>query len=772
MKRIIIAVIFTLLTMAFASPLFSYTNYTQFNKGIAYILMGDKALAVKHLNLFFKQYPDPALKGGFVNLIEANDWEVTKQFKRYLDINHRSVPALVGIALSTTDMANSTSVDNLKRATRMSSSFSAAYLCLGMEYMKIKNYPGAKSYFSKAIKLSGRQVPEYKILLSDLYLLMDKPGNALRLIKPEADRFPDNFYFNYLTARAYLELNQLDAIGKYIKSAIEVNPRNNNAQLLLAKYLIDKKELKRAKNILKALKFKDYNEDYVKTYAHVLLKLKDRNTKNYLDEVYSKKRWDKDINKLMGLFFLGKKNGGNIRNWITRALLSGNSAGHLRELFPGKYEFPEYNYIPFFDVKAVKWISDEMLLVGANKNSGDKDKLFLIRAGDLKVLNVLGYKGRLQDVFFSPDRGRMIFSTAAGNDESVYLYAVDISARYPRPQLVYPRTLPMPSALVGFNKAGSLAYITNSDIASRAFVSPFAIVSEFGKKAPVYPEYPYPVYQYNFVTKRLGRIKNVTQWETIPIEYVKKYMLVYDGYESKNSVQNLIEKGRKLDLTSSEIVKIFFSNDLSAFVIYLSDLNNAFQAVICDSNTNKISRIDETMFLGEGEYAEIQLLNLDPHKKEILLLTKDKNRTLINFNYGSFLYTRFTERVTEYYYDQSQRMLYTLTERTKKRHFTETNLEIFSIKPYLSQTVGVRRDLDRILSIKGEAGVYFSTFDGQLLKMDEKYKFHYLGPSFEGSLYAVSPTNKKTAAFINGRLYIITNAAGPGLWEQKTNLKK
>ena len=134
-------ILIVILTAALPGLLFSATDYTDFNKGIAYILIKDKELAVKHLEVFFNIKQDPALRVAFINLIEANDWDVTKEFKRYLDINHRSTPALVGIALSTTDMENSTSVGNLQRAIRLDRRFSAAYLALGMEYLKPEKLP-------------------------------------------------------------------------------------------------------------------------------------------------------------------------------------------------------------------------------------------------------------------------------------------------------------------------------------------------------------------------------------------------------------------------------------------------------------------------------------------------------------------------------------------------------------------------------------------------------------------------------------------------------
>ena len=242
--------------------------------------------------------------------------------------------------------------------------------------------------------------------------------------------------------------------------------------------------------------------------------------------------------------------------------------------------------------------------------------------------------------------------------------------------------------------------------------------------------------------------------------------MIYEAHQSKNSVQTYIEKGKKLDITSSELVKIYFSNDSSSFIIYLSDLKNAFQALIYEYFSNRLFRIDETMFIGTGNYAELALLDFDPQNKELLVLTKDEERRLIKFNYQSYLALELADKVLESYYDRNQGMFYILSERSKKSLFTETNLEIVYKKPFFRETVGERRDLNRVLFTKGFDQVYFTTFNGELLMMDGEYKFHYVGPSVEGSLQAISPSGKKQAAFINERLYILDSLYKPPLREK------
>lgn len=747
-------------------------DYTQFNKGVVYVLIKDKDLATRYMEEFFKEFPDPALRSGFINVIKNNSFEVTKEFGRYLEINHKSTPALVGIALSTTDMENSTSVGNLRRAVRLERSFSASYLCLGMEYLKIKNYPMARNYINQAIA-RARNIPEYKIILALLFLELNQPANVISTLKPLADNNPDNFHFNYFTAEAYYRMNQLDEMGKYITSAIEVKPGNNDAQLLQAKYLLSRKEYKRAKAALKRIRYSGYHEEYTKTFGHVLLHLKDRQAKNFLDEVYVKKPWDKDINRLMGLYYLGQGNKEPVQGWLNRAILAGNDEEQLKKSFPGGFKFPQYRFTPFFHVKAVQWLSEDLLLVVAVRNSGERERIYFLNLEDMKIDGSLDYKGEFQQIYVSKDHKTMVFSTSALEEGYVNLYAVEHTGKNYRVRLAYGKSLKMSGIMAGFNSAGNLAYITDWDIRARAFESPFSIASEYGEKEPVYPDYPYSIFKYNFMTGRLSMVKDISRMEVVPIETVKKYFLIYDGYEKNTRVRQLVDQGLRLELTSSKIVKIFFSNDLRSFGIYLSDLDNAFQAQLIDNNADKAYKVDETMFLGEGQYAELDVVDYDPEAMELMVITKDKDRKLIRFSYKSFLFTDLAEKVIQNFYDRENRVLYVLTERSKKSNYTETILAVINLNPYLKQVVDKRRNLKKILSVDHN-GVRFSTNDGQVLLMDGGNRFIYAGPSFDGCVAAESPSKKQTAAFINGKLFIVgkTDIDILKTWAKKKDSKK
>lgn len=753
MKRIII--VFLLISTVFIIPLASKNyqkDYREFNRGIAYLLIGDKGLAATHLEAYFEMYTDTALRGAFISLIDRRDSDVTKQFKQYLDINHRSSVALVGIALSTSGLKDSTSLSNLERARRLEPKLAASYLCLGMEYQLKKNYPRAASYFRQASNLTS--VPEVKILSARLQLEQNESKAVLTLMKANADRQPDNFYFNFLTARAYFQLGKIEDMEKYVESALDAGPNNIDAQILYAKYLLSLKKYRRAKNTLKTIKAAGSNIDYLKTYGRVLLELKDRNTKTFLDDAYAKDGWDPEVNYLMARFSQWKKQG-NVGNWVYRSLISGVPADRLKSDVGNSYRFPPLVNIPFFHVSFVKWINDRLFVAGAVKKSGDNPALYVIDGVENKIIQSLPYKGEFQDVYLSDKKNSMIITAIPEQDDGLYVYAVNAAGKRFSIHKVYNKPVPVSAAEVGFNRAGSLVYFTDQRILQKAFVAPFNIASQMGKKKPVYPEYPFPIFKYNYATRQLFQITDPHTMEKTPIDCVKKYFLVAEMSEQNDRVMNLVSKGERLELTSSEIVKIFFSDDIDSFLIYLSDLRNAFQAVLVDRFNDKILEINETMFLGKGEYAEIQMINFNPEKQEIIVLTADNNRNLIRFNYNTHLYTVLAGKVLQTHLDQERGIVYALTERGKKRHYKETNLEIIKLQPYLKTRIDSKRDLNKMLFFENHSNYYFSSYFGELLKRGDDGELHYVGPSYEGTVYGVSPNTKKTAAFVNGKLFIV-----------------
>lgn len=752
MRRLIVLIL--LVFVGFTLSLFPVREDDNFSKGLAYLLIKDAAQAEKFFNVFFKKNLNPNIISGFQLLVKGDNEGATRQFKNFLDMNHRSTIALVGIALSTSTMEVSNSSEILKRAIRLDRGYAPAYLCLGVEYLKEKNYPMAEQSFRRALSLSG--IAEFKILLGRLYLTLGKPDAALGLLKPEADQTPDNFYYNLLTAQAYLQMNRLNELGRYIEAAMELNPNSNEAAVLTAKYHLNQNNPQKARLILSGLNYETYNEDYMRTYAKALVRLKDKKAGNYLYEVFSRKKWDTDINLLMGQFHLWLGGEGNVQNWIYRSILCGTSVERLKEIFPDKYKFPEYKSLPFFDVKAIHWLSKDTLLVIAVRNSGEPERVYIIDMERMKITQTMAFSGKLQEMFVSGDGNSIIISSTARENESVYLYAVSMAGRNLRLRPLFNRPINMVSVAVGFNKAGTIAYITDKRVDTVPFEAPFSLVSQYGEKTPVYPKYPFPIYKYYFANGRMTMLKNLEKAETVPpVKGLIKYALVADGMYGNGQVLALIEKGKQLDLTSSEQVRVVFSQDLRSFIIYLSDVSNAFKGYVWDNDTNTAMPIDEIMFLGKGNYAEIILVDLDAKRNEILVMTK-KQQELIQYNYKSHLYLRLAKDVSSVRYNRRNRMVYAVNANgLNERRSRNSDLRVISLEPYLNNRVGTHLVVTDIVDCSDETEVYFTTYNGEIVKMDSEYQFTYVKPSWEGSHYEESPFDKRTAVFVNGHLWLV-----------------
>lgn len=735
-------------------------NSSEFNKGMAYLLIKDQTLAQRFFKLHFTQNPNPYLENGYRLLAEGQYQEATRQFSDFLEISPRSTHALVGIALSTSPMAVSSTLELLKRALWLDAGCSAAYLCQGVEYVKNKNYPLAEQNYKQAFTIAN--VPEYKILLGRLYLEMNKPDAVLALVKEDADRVPDHFYFNFLVAQAYFQLDQLSELGRYSQAALDAQPGNNDVRLLMANYYLNMDEPHKANLILKTMKFEDYNEDYMKSYGHALVLLKDKKARDYLYEVFARKKWDKDINRLLGLYHLWMGDKEIVQNWIYRAILSGTAINRLKEIFPGEYKYPEYKNMPFFDVKQVAWVNENTILIAASRESGESEKIFVLNPQKMQVIQTLSFNGKFQEIFVSENREYFILCTTAQENPGVYLYALcarDLSTRDIQLPPVCDQPLEMSSVLVGFDHNGTHAYITDYKIEKLAFESPFSQVAQFGKKKPVYPVYPFSIYKYSFASKNLTRLNGVESVEAAPpIDAIKKYALVSNAISINSEVQALVEKGQGMDLTSSDLVKIYFPADtttsLTHFIIYISDLKNAFHGLVWDQFKNKVTPIDETVFLGKGKYSELTIVDFNPEQKEILVVAKNIN-DLILYNYETHASIRLTKNAFNVHYNRSNRIAYVLSERSNGVFSTGSGLHVVSLSPYIDKSVVTKKNLTDVISCENESNVSFTTMDGEIVKMDDEYHFSYIGPDMDGCVYAVSPSSKKTAAYINGKLWLI-----------------
>jgi hypothetical protein len=406
-------------------------------------------------------------------------------------------------------------------------------------------------------------------------------------------------------------------------------------------------------------------------------------------------------------------------------------------------------------VKKIQWLSASQVLIAGNMLSGEKEKLLVVDTVSQKIIKSFDYEGTIQEMFASNHLEKIVFSTTAVDNEKVFIYTFFAATSGYSLQPVVGYALKMPSILVAFNAQASEVYITDGSLAEQAFASPFLTVSAYGRKVAVYPDYPFQVYRYTYANDHWSEIKDRELLRRVPISKIQQYLSVADAAENNQEVGKLIEKGRNIDITSSEEVKIFFGADPNRFIIYFSDLKNAFQGLVYDRESNKTTQFDETMFLGEKYYSELDILNYNPQKSEILFLTKDKEKNLFLFNYHSLLYKKLGNGILAAGVDKGMETIYFLSERNKFLYFSETNLEIVHLSPFAREKITSRHDLNSIVDCSNANVQYFTTFNGELLKLDENGDFKNCQVALAGTVYQPSPDKGKAAAFINGRFYIL-----------------
>ncbi|MEN8223244.1 MAG: hypothetical protein ABFR36_08285 [Acidobacteriota bacterium] len=767
MKKIIFI---SVIAFILINPSLGYSSSTDFDKGVVYLLLKDTQQAKIHFSEFFKEFPNPIVKRGFMLLADDDKKKAKTEFQSYLNMNFRSLHAIVGISISVSDIKESTSKENLMKAVRLNNRFSSAYACLGMQYLKELNFPMAEKHLLSAQRI--RNLLEYRILLGELFLRNGRADRTISLIEKDVENNPENFFLNFLFSRALFSQNRISRMSNYIQISIDLDRNNKEVQLLYAKYLLKKGDPKAARDVLKVMRYKEANPEYIKTYAETLLSLGNKRAKNYLYQYYIMNNWDKDINRFLGLYyFRNKTEKSNIQNWIYRALLSGNSAEFLKTQFNEDYIFPKLDSLRFFDLKKVFWIDNKRLFVVGVLYSGGNEKLYLIDFDKKKVISSYSYRGVVEGVYFSGSRDRIILETEEPASGKTNLYSMirNKSGSF-QFRSIYTGNANIPAFDVVFNRTGTIAYFIDKRIEEIAFESPFSIVNRFGEKRPVYTGLSnFGIYKYNFVNQRFTYVEEMDEVNTINSDSIKKFLMVYNAATITKQVRTLLNEGEKLDSFSSEVVRIVFSRNLGSFLIYLSDLKNALQAVIFENETGKIRRIDSTMFLDKDRFAELEIVNFDSDKNSLILRTKDKHRDLIMFNYDSKLYRKLVENYYSSCFSADNKTFYILTERNKRYFLTETLLKIITIKPFWIEELPLRRDLKSILNCSDPTVLRMATNGGEYLEMGYENNFVYISPSYENSVFGYSADGKRTAVYINKNLFLIDNDSA---WAGKVPLTK
>ncbi len=151
---------------------------------------------------------------------------------------------------------------------------------------------------------------------------------------------------------------------------------------------------------------------------------------------------------------------------------------------------------------------------------------------------------------------------------------------------------------------------------------------------------------------------------------------------------------------------------------------------------------------GKNSYSELDILAFQPEKNEILVRTKDKERNLFLFNYRSLLYKKLGNGVIAA--RATPDMIGRLHARRKGTSiFTSANpiSTIIQLSPYSRKKINSRRDLNAIIDCSDPERVYFSTYNGELLKLDDAGNFSNPQVSLTGALHQPSPDLSKVARF-------------------------
>ncbi len=756
-----------LITILFLLNISLLTAKSDFEKGIAYLLLKDPSSARPFFSNYFNDNYNPIVKSGYSFLLKGEMNEAKKEFNRYLNMNFRSTEALIGISISVSGLKESTSVENLNKVIKLNRGNSAAYACLGIEFQNIENYPEAERNFRLAMKYLP--IFEYRILLGNLYLETGKPGAVLSLIGSFAENNPENFQLNFIAARALYEMNRIGEMKKYVNRSLELMGSNDDVKFLYAKFLFKTGKFKQSRSILKSLRTKiGFDKEILKLYAKALMKIGDRKAKDALYQLFSRYPWDNEVNLLMGEYYFRNKNEkSNIQNWINRAILSGSGIKEIKSIFGESFNYPIVNKFLFFNIRKLEWIDDSTFLICAKKYSGDPERIYIADINKRRISGSFSYYGKFLSSHLSKDKNKILIASKVTSGINVYGFQKKGSNWSYRK--LNNRVLPIESADFGFNSDASLAYIVDGSIESLSFTSPFSRVNRFGEKSAVFPNFGFRVYRYNFVKARLTLMDDIEEIEKIPVRSIKRYFMILNANNTTGQVSRLIEKGEKLDVISTDLVKIIFSKTNDAFIIFLADLKNAFQSVIFHNKTGEIINVDATMFLDKGRFAEINILEFDSLRKRIIFTTRDKRKDLIVFNYKSKLYRKIAEHYYSGRIDDKNKNMYILSERDKKFSLTETIFTLASLgKGWISE-ISNRRDISKIEDCTDILNVIVHTNRGEMLVMDHNNKFSYLSPSYSGSLHSISPDKKHVAIYTNGFLFYFNNYRQ---WEKREVLKK
>jgi hypothetical protein len=413
----------------------------------------------------------------------------------------------------------------------------------------------------------------------------------------------------------------------------------------------------------------------------------------------------------------------------------------------------KYLSMSFFKIIRIEWMDDNRFIVVGNKNYDSKESLYVMDIKNMRIINSITFQGKFQDLFVFKQGERVLFSENQYTTGEVALYAVENKRKI----RLISKSIPIPSVHIEYNKEHDIAYVTDSRVKTAFYKSPFVIKLRLGKTQPVFPNYPFYVYSFNFHNKRLNRIRKFSEIRNLQTNAIKKYYLFSEQITFNTQLNNMVKNAEIYDISSNEEVKLFTPDDLSGFILYYSDLDICFKGILFVAKSNQTIDIKSEEVLGTPDYIGMEVIELFPEGKEILFITKDENKTLIKYNYETKIINKLASKFVDYHYNRGKRELYILKEKNKMQLWPKTELQIISLNPFVKKIIKENKFLKKI-HFSSDRKILFDTFTGELLSYDlflPEKGFKYLQPSFDTVVRSRRKKKTESLVFINKRLIYI-----------------
>ncbi len=741
-----------LLVVCFAINSFSQAKHDYLSRAVSYFLLNDNNLAGDNFRKFFSLNIKPSVQKGFSQLLAGSYWEAIRSFENYLQTDYRCFEAMLGVALATYKLKDLMAEENINRILRIVPRYLPAKILQGFFYLDSGDLKKAETSFQEALKISD--IEEIRIFLAQTYLQLNDFNNARKYLEPALEQSPNSFYLNILFTKLLISESKLAEAKKYLEKLRALSPRNMEIEKITAYYHYKNGDFKECIATIERIPLNDQDFNLKLLKAEALLK---RGKKSEFElliyELFNENPWHKEVNYLLAKFKIEEKREKNIRFWKNRLQLAGVEAEKIKQIFQSD-PLPLIES-PFNKIFAIRALKPNLFAVFGIKPQENSQKLYFLDDQNLKELKKVSFQGKFLKAFISPSGSKMVFVTDTGVGEKIYLYAVNIKEKDINVEPLIGYALNHRSITGNFNSEETEFYFIDEQLKNLAFESPFSFMPNIEKTYFLYEKMPFSLYIYSFQNRKLSETNKLSLYRKYQLDELQKYFLVYDNYQSNKQIADLIDRGKKSAITSSFKIKIHFNSLENGFVLVASDSQNPFISTIVDNLTGKVEIVDSISFLSKQDgYAICELIDFSLKRGDLLILIKNDNRELIQFNYKNKTFKKLSSGIRNFLILPADQILL-ITEKKKAKYFPETQLELINLQKYDKDINRERSDLQSLL-ILDETIFAISPF-GEKVKIDENFNLFIKGFFPEKTFYDISSDRKRLALAINEKLFLIEN---------------